>query len=129
MVREKNEILAWKTSKSQRISSSRCSGHPDLQCLLPHYFFTFSYILKYCSFDISRCFRGFRLWSTEESFVAGHGACVFCFTHIAKKRWYLSHYQRVSLRLCPDNSGGIGGQYIHPTHSEFVITMFWYSKT
>ena len=26
---------------------------------------------------ISRCFRGSRLWSTEEFFVAGHGTCAF----------------------------------------------------
>ena len=37
---------------------------------------------------------------------------------------YPRHRQRVSLRLGPDTSGGIGGQHIHPTDSEIVITMF-----
>ena len=69
--------------------------------------------LKETFFLIYRCFRGFKLWSTEESFVAGHGACAFCFTHIAKTRRYPSHCQRVSLWQCPDNGGGINGQHTH----------------
>ena len=35
---------------------------------------------------ISRCFRGFRLWSNVESFVAGHGACALYLTHVAKTK-------------------------------------------
>ena len=41
---------------------------------------------------------------------------------------YPSHCQCVALWLCPDNGGDIGGQHTHPTDSEFVITMFWYSR-
>ena len=71
----------------------------------------------------------FKLWSTEESLWLERRMRTPISPISPRQTVYPNHRQRVSLRLGPDNGGGIGGQHRWTTDSEIVITMFWYSKT
>ena len=59
----------------------------------------------------------FKLRSTEESLWLDRRMRAPLSPISPRQTVYPSHRQRVSLRLGPDNVGGIGGQHVHPTDS------------